>query len=455
MDLLQKNQDVVLRIDSLGSEGQGVGRYEGIVVFVNGALPSELVRVHIIKRTSGYAVGKCMEIIESAKDRIVPKCPVFERCGGCTLQHLDYEAQLESKHKMVYDSLEHIGGIKNARELTKPIIGMKDPWRYRNKAAFPASQERGEVEFGLFAARSHSLIPINDCAIQDEQAVRAMRAVRYWATSNRVSAYDERANEGVLRHVVVRTTAQKKVMVIVVTSGALPAQEELVKQLHKHVEGLASVIHNINKNRTNVIFGTAFRTIEGEDTIEDTLCGMTFEISAQSFYQVNPTQAEILYNEAICIANPKKNEIAIDAYCGIGTITLALAKQVKKVIGIEIVPEAVADAQKNAVRNKVDNVEFICGPVEVEFEALLATGVQPDLLMLDPPRKGCDEALIKAVIKSRIPRIVYISCNPSTLARDIKLLTAGGFTLESAQPVDMFCHTPHVESIVLLQKKNS
>lgn len=449
---VRKNQQVELEITALSSEGQGIGRYEGYAVFVPFALPGEKVLAHIIKTTSSYAVGKLVRILEESPRRVPPRCPAFGRCGGCALQHLDYEAQLESKRRQVADALQRIGGVEDAQERTLPTIGMERPWRYRNKGSFPFAMEGGKAAGGFFAPRSHRLIPLEDCPIQQEAGVSAMKAVREWADLCGVKAYDEQRGTGVLRHVMTRTTLRGETMAVIVTTGPLPAPGRLCDLLQKNVKGLCSVVHNINKADTNVILGNRFKTLWGADTLSESICGLNFEVSAASFLQVNPLQTQRLYQTALEYAGLSGKERVVDAYCGIGTISLALAQRAGEVIGIEIVAPAIEDARRNALRNGIENARFICAPAEKELPRLIEEGLQVDVLTLDPPRKGCEEAFLQAVIRCQVPRLVYVSCSPGTLARDVKILTAGGYRLEKAQPVDMFPHTGHVETVVLLSK---
>lgn len=447
---LQKNQEIELTITALGSEGQGIGRFEGYAVFVEGALAGETVRVLIIKVTSSYGVGKLLSVLSPSQDRIKPTCPAFGRCGGCTMLHLAYPAQLAFKRQQVVDAFERIGGIKGIE--VEKTIGMDEPLRYRNKSAFPATYVDGKAYFGLFAARSHTVIPIADCLIQQKEGVDAKDAVREWMYKCGVSAYDELKGNGTVRHVISRTTTLGKTMVIVVTLGQLPQPERLVAILQKHVKGFASLIHNINAARTNVITGNVYKTIWGSSTVEEEVGGLRFNISAASFLQVNPIQTEKLYATALDYAGLTGRETVVDVYCGIGTISLSLAKKAKRVIGIEIVPEAVQDARANAELNRIDNAEFCCAAAEDELPRMIKDGLRPDVIVLDPPRKGCEDALIEAVAQSGANRIVYVSCNPATLARDCAKFVEAGYQVGKVQPVDMFPQTGHVECVVLMTR---
>ncbi len=448
---INRNDEIVLCIDSMGSEGQGVGRYEGMAVFVPFALPGEVIKAHIIKVTSSYAVGKLVDIIKHSTDRVVADCPYFTKCGGCMLRHMSYAAQLEYKRRQVADAMERIGGFTGLE--VKPTVGMNNPQRYRNKGAFPLASCGGAIYPGLFVPRSHRIIPITDCLIQNENTMRAVNAVREWANANGISAYDEKTQKGILRHIVVRSTTGGT-MAVVVTNGELPQKEKLIDMLKAAVPDLQSIIHNINDRDTNVIMGDINKTIWGSAYTLERLCKLDFSVSAESFLQVNTEQACKLYDIAIDSLEIKPTELAVDLYCGIGTITLMLAKKSAKAIGIEIVDSAIHDAAENAVRNGLSNVEFICATAESALPKLVASGIRIDALSLDPPRKGVDIKALEAIIQSGVQRITYVSCNPATLARDCKILCSAGYEIRMIQPVDMFPMTAHVETIVLLQREN-
>ncbi len=447
---VKRNDDIVLTIDALGSEGQGIGRYEGFAVFVPGALKNETVHVHIIKVTSSYAVGKLTGIAAQSPERAAPKCPLFSRCGGCSLQHMRYDAQLRFKRQVVYDALTRIGGFENIS--VNETTGMDNPWFYRNKGSFPYSNVDGMVQTGFFAPRSHRIVPLESCPIEHESAIAVALSVREWARRYSVPVYDEDTHKGVLRHAMARITSDDSVMAVIVTTSTLPHEKELVSMLQKDVPQLKSVIHNINNTDTNVILGKAYKTLWGSERIDHTLCGLTFEVSAASFLQVNTEQTEKLYKTVLALLNPQKSETVADIYCGIGTISLMLAKRVKRVIGVENVLQAVDDAKRNAQKNSIGNSEFLCGDAEKVLPELVKNGVRFDAAVVDPPRKGCDESTLKAITEAGVSRLVYVSCNPATLARDCKLLTQLGFTLSTVQPVDMFPQTEHVESVVLMSR---
>lgn len=439
---VQKNDNIAVTIDSLTSEGQGIGRVDGYAVFVPGALPGEIVNAHIIKVNPGYAVAKLTEISVASENRTEPLCPVSIQCGGCTLQHLCYEEQLKAKQQTVCDALSRLGGIKNPP--VQSIRGMTSPYRYRNKGSFPFALVNGRVEFGFYAQKSHRLIPCTDCIIQDERIISVLRCVRDWAEQAKVSVYNEQTGRGLLRHVMVRTTTTDEIMLVIVTTGKdVPHLERLFEAL----PDVDSLWLNINSDKSNVIFGHKFILLRGAEALCDTIMGYRFMVNPQSFLQVNPEQTQVLYREAVRLLNAQSNETIVDAYCGVGTISLSLSGFAGKVIGIESVPEAIENARSNALQNNILNTEFICGEVE---NVLPAMDQRIDGIVIDPPRKGCDERVLDAIVNRSVSRIVYVSCNPATLARDCKYLCANGYTMETAIPVDMFPQTAHVETVVLM-----
>lgn len=446
---IEKNDMLELPIQGLTADGQGVGRVEGYAVFVAGALPGEVVRAHVIKVGSGYGVAKLLAVLKENPSRIAPPCPAFSRCGGCTLQHLDYEAQLLAKGEQVRDALARLGGFSDIR--VEPVLGMEQPWRYRNKGSFPVAAGEGGIEIGFFAPHSHRLVALEDCLIQDERVMAAALAVRDWARQYAIAPYDEQSHSGILRHAMARAS-KEGVMAVVVTTGQLPHKEALIERLRCSVPGLTAIVHNKNPEASNVILGDCYETVWGGGRLAVRLCGLEFSVSAASFLQVNPPQTEVLYNTALSMLALKGKETVADVYCGIGTISLLLAQKAKRVIGIENVAEAVEDARENARTNGLVNAEFICAPAETALPELVASGLRPDVIVLDPPRKGCDEAALAAILQSGAARLLYISCDPATLARDCRYLAQGGFAIQHVQPVDMFPHTAHVETVVRLGK---
>ena len=443
-----KNQELILEITGVTSEGQGVGRSEGVAFFVPFALPGETVKAHIIKVEKRFCIAKVIEILSESPHRVAPLCEAYEKCGGCALMHMDYAEQLKTKTQIVRDCLERLGGFIGVE--VQDTIGMSDPWRYRNKGSFPVGFVDGAVVFGFYAERSHRLIPLFDCPIEDERITAIARAVTEWAKRNHVRVYDETTGKGCLRACVVRIASTGERMVAVVTKGELPTEGSLVRMIDAE-----SLYHNRNDRNTNVLFGPSFRLLKGTPAITERQGDLQFLVSPQSFLQVNPTQTEVLYDTAIRLLDPKPDESVADVYCGIGTISLALARHAKSVIGIECVPEAIDDAKKNAALNGIENTLFLCGLAEDVLPSLVEKGMRPDAIVIDPPRKGCEEAVLNAIAESGVNRLVYVSCNPATLARDAKILSTYGFRIEHVQPVDMFPHTQHIECVVCIQRTGS
>lgn len=450
--MLAKNQCFEMTCESFGQDAQGVCRQDGIAVFVPGLLPGERARVRIVKPEKRYAFGRIEELLERSPNRAEPFCPIYKRCGGCVCQHMTYETSLAFKRRQVQDLLERVGGLSIE---VPPVLGMAHPFGYRNKGAYPVAQVGGAPACGFFAPRSHDLIPLpqNGCAIQGEDSAKATQAVLAWMRQNNVPAYDELTGRGLVRHIMTRSTTHGELMVVlVVTRADIPKASQLIELLKAAVSGLCSICLSINSRRTNVILGTDIRVLWGKGTMEDTLCGLRFSVSPLSFFQVNPAQTEKLYGLALEYAGLTGSETVVDAYCGAGTISLLLAQKAKKVIGIEIVPEAIQNANENAVRNHIENAKFHVGATEELLPRLIADGLRPDVIVLDPPRKGCDPAVLDAIIAAAPKRVVYVSCGAPTLARDAKLLAEGGYTAEKVQCVDMFCWTGAVETVMALSK---
>ena len=450
---LNKNDDIELRIDSLGSEGQGVGRYEGMAVFVPFALPNELVKAHIIKVAKNYAVGKLIKVIEPSKVRREPRCSSFTRCGGCNLMHMDYAAQLEYKRGLVENAFARIAKIEGVH--VENTIGMDEPYHYRNKAAFPFAMVDGRMCFGFFAPRSHRLIPIDGCFIEQEPLYNVASAVHCWAEENDIQPYDEETGSGTIRHVVSRITTSGDIMAVIVTKGRPKKLNKLVDMLKERCEGIKSIILNRNDEDTNVIFGRSYETLWGEDTLTENLCGFEFSVSAASFLQVNPVQTECLYAQVEAFLPEKDGFEAIDVYCGTGTISMILSKRAKHVTGIENIKPAVEDAARNAERNGAGNADFICADAAEALPELIEKGTRPDVIVIDPPRKGCDKAVLNAITGSAVQRVIYVSCDPATLARDVRILVDGGYSIQKVQPIDMFPQTAHVETVVLLSRETN
>ncbi len=450
--MIAKNQVFELEITGQTHDGLGVGRKDGMAVFVQGAIAGEKVKAKNIKVLKNYAVARIEGIIETSPDRAEPFCPVYKRCGGCSLQHMNYERTLQFKRQVVIDNLERIGGLPGIQ--VNPAIGMETPKRYRNKAQYPVGMGNNGPVAGFFAPRSHEIIETEECRIQHPVSDLAKDTVLGFMRAYNIPAYNETIHTGLIRHVVSKVGfSTGEVMVVVVsTRPDIPKKDRLVSLLKERIPGLKSIILNINDKPGNVIMGHENITLYGRDTIEDRLGDLVFEISPLSFYQVNPVQTLALYEKAVEYAGPTGEETVFDLYCGIGTIALFAARKAKRVIGVESVPEAVEAAKRNAERNGIDNAEFFCGNAEDVVPELYEKGIRADVVVVDPPRKGCDETLLRTLVDMAPDRIVYVSCNPSTLARDLKLLYSSGYEVREVQPVDMFPWTSHVECVVLMSK---
>jgi 23S rRNA (uracil1939-C5)-methyltransferase len=450
---VKKNDIVEVKFEDLTHEGSGVAKVEGYTLFVPHALPGERATVKVLKTKKGYGYGKLQELHEMSPDRVQPPCPIFYQCGGCQLQHLSYEGQLKQKHRMVKETLARLGGLTDVP--VHDVLGMEDPWRYRNKAQVPVGEREGGLVAGFYQRGTHRIIDMDECIIQDEANDRVVQQVKQIADDFGVRAYDEHTQKGILRHVAVRYGQNSgEIMVIFVTkSKNLPSRKAMVRAITEAIPEVKSIVQNINPKRTNAIFGEETRVLWGRDVIYDTIGDVKFAISARSFYQVNPKQTKVLYDKALEYANLTGVEQVVDAYCGIGTISLFLARQAGHVYGVEIVPEAVEDARKNAELNGIENVTFEVGKAEEAIPARHKQGSTADVVVVDPPRKGCDEALLATVVAMKPKRVVYVSCNPATLARDLRVLEAGGFQVEEVQPVDMFPQTMHVECVAVLTRK--
>lgn len=451
---VEKNKTYEIKIDAMGSNGEGIGRIDGYTVFVEGALPEERCRVLIVKTRKNFGYGKLLEILEPSPSRREPKCPVAKQCGGCQLQHLSYEAQLAYKTKVVQDDLERIGGMREVA--VKHALGMAEPWRYRNKAQFPVGKGREHCYIGFYAKRSHRIVDTDCCFLQNECNDEIIKIVRAFLDEYQIPPYDEETHRGLVRHVLTRIGRNSgEIMVCIVINGKkLPYSEVLVERLQK-IEGLASVVLNVNREKTNVILGSKIITLWGKATITDSLDGIDFEISPLSFYQVNPAQTEVLYAKAVELADLQGTETVLDLYCGIGTISLFFARKAKQVFGVEIVPEAIADAKENAKRNGITNATFAVGAAEEVIPKLYEEeGITADVVVVDPPRKGCDARLLETILQIAPQKVVYVSCNPATLARDLTVLAAGGYRVQEVQPVDQFPQSVHVETVVLMSRKD-
>ena len=444
---LAKNQEHTVTIEGYGEGGMGVARIDGRVVFVHGALRGEKCRVLILKTLKSVAFAKVLEVIEPSSERITPDCPYFPRCGGCTYRHIRYEEELRLKKQRVQDNLSRIGGSDVTVE---EILGARDTLRYRNKAQYPVSKD-GAV--GFYRARTHEVIECEHCLLVKPEADAAAEALREYMQSCRVAGYDEKTGRGLVRHLYIRSNAAGESLVCVLVNGdKLPKEDRLVALLRDACPKCTGIVLGTNTKKGNVILGDRYRTLWGSDRLEDTLCGKTFRLSVPSFYQVNRVQAERLYAKAIEFAGLTGQETVLDLYCGAGTITLALSDHAKKVLGAEIVPEAIDDARENAARNGVKNAEFFCGDASDVAKKLARENLRPDVITVDPPRKGLAADVVESIAEMQPGRVVYVSCDSATMARDVKRLADLGYTAQRACAVDMFPRADHVETVVLLSK---
>lgn len=457
INLIEKNKEYILDIVSQGYEGEGIAKInDTFTVFIEGALKGERVNVRIVKIKKSFAYGKLLEVIEPSLERCEAKCSIHKRCGGCKLQYSTYKEQLNFKFERVKDCITKIGKLDES--IVQFPLGMDEPWRYRNKVQLPIGMVNGELKIGFFAPRSHEIIDMETCLIQDEIADKVVGITRTWIKKNNIKPYniDGKYDEtGILRHIMIRRGfTTNEVMVVLVTNGSkLPNKDEFISLITENIPGIKSIVQNINSKPTNVILGQECITLWGESTISDYIGEFKFNISPLSFFQVNPVQTEVLYNKALEYAGLTGDETVFDAYCGTGTITLFLSQKAKKVYGVEIIPQAIENANINAKENNVNNVEFFVGESEVVIPDLINKGIKADVVVVDPPRKGCDVKLLNAITNIDAKKIVYVSCDPSTLARDLAILEGNGYKTVRVQPVDMFPHTAHIETCVLLQRR--
>ena len=455
MGAVMKKDDIVkVTIEDMSSEGLGVGRSDGLALFIKDTVIGDVAEVKVMKMKKTYGYARLMRLLLPSPDRVDAPCPVAKQCGGCQIQAMDYEAQLRFKENKVRGNLQRIGKFQEIP--MEKIIGMDTPFRYRNKAQFPIGTDKnGKLIAGFYAGRTHSIIECKDCLLGNEINQKILEIVLKHMESHKISAYDEKAGKGLVRHVMTRVGSKTgEVMVCIVVNGDnLPSSEELTKKLSE-IPGMASITLNINKEQTNVIMGRKLKLLWGKEYIEDEIGTVRFRISPLSFYQVNPLQTEKLYGKALEYAGLTGNETVWDLYCGIGTISLFLARRAKKVYGVEIVPEAIADAKQNAKLNEITNAEFYVGKAEeVLPEKYEKEQIKAEVIVIDPPRKGCEQTVLKTMVRMAPERIVYVSCDSATLARDLKYLCENGYELKRVCPVDMFGNSVHVETVCLLSKK--
>ena len=480
--IYKKDDLLTVKITDIGNDGEGIGKIDGYTLFIKDAVIGDVVKAKIMKAKKNYAYAHLEEVVSPSKYRIEPKCPISKQCGGCQLQSMSYERQLRYKQDKVRNNLVRLGGFdeKEIDAITEPIMGMEYPFEYRNKAQFPIGKSKdGRIVAGFYAGHSHNIIPNTDCKIGTSENKEILEIIISYMEKNHVKPYDEATGKGLVRHVLIRkgfTSGEIMVCLVInyrpnqnqkelkkdyagtLDKGEkqktfyLPKQTELVDMLIK-IKGMTSISIDVNTEKTNVIMGNEVHTIWGRDTIKDTLCGLEFNISPLSFYQVNPLQATKLYNKAIEYAALTGDETVWDVYCGIGTITLAMSKKAKKVYGVEIVPQAIEDAKENARQNNIKNAEFYVGKAEEVLPQKYADeGILADVVCVDPPRKGCDKAALDTILKVSPQRIVYVSCDSATLARDLRILCDGGYKLERIRTCDMFGWSVHVETVVLMSR---
>lgn len=452
----RKNDIVTLQIEDCGIDGEGIGKADGFTVFVKDAVIGDTVRAKIMKAKKNYGYGRLLEVLTPSPYRVEPKCPYARQCGGCQIQALSYEQQLAFKESKVRGHLERIGGFHDIP--MEPIIGMEEPYHYRNKAQFPVGRGKdGRIITGFYAGRTHSIIENRDCALGAAVNREVLDRVISYMETYHVEPYEEMTGKGLVRHILIRYGFfTGEVMVCVIVNGnRLPHSEKLVESL-REIPGMTSITLNENRSRSNVILGEKLHLLWGQTYITDKIGDISYQISPLSFYQVNPQQTQKLYAKALEYADLHGEETVWDLYCGIGTISLFLAQQAKFVRGVEIVPAAIEDARRNAQLNGIENVEFFTGKAEEvlprEYEK---HGVYADVIVVDPPRKGCGEVLLKTILKMQPKRVVYVSCDSATLARDLKYLCENGYQLDKICPVDQFAHTVHVETVVGLQRKDT
>ena len=464
----KKDDCVTLHIEDIGTGGEGIGKADGFTFFVKDAIVGDVIEAKIMKLKKNYGYARLMKVLTPSKDRVEPKCPVARQCGGCQIQEMRYEAQLAFKQKMVQNNLERIGGLSDFEMY--PVIGMETPYAYRNKAQFPVGEDKdGNIVIGFYAGRTHHIVEQTDCCIGAPENGEVLRKVKAYMQKNQIRPYNEEHHSGIVRHILIRTGYHtKEIMVCLIVNAAkascLKNAEQLTESL-REMDGMTSVMVNFNTEKTNVILGKKSEVLWGQPYIEDFIGDVKYQISPQSFFQVNPMQTEKLYAKALEYAGLTGNETVWDLYCGIGTISLFLAKNARKVYGVEIVPQAIEDARNNAKRNGIDNAEFFVGKAEEVVPAFYekalkqaqdseaGKSIRPDVVVVDPPRKGCEEVLLETIVKMQPQRIVYVSCDSATLARDLKFLSANGYAVKKVQPVDQFGHSVHIETVVMLSHK--
>ena len=450
---VEKNKEYEVEIIDNGYDGEGIAKIEDFTIFINGAIKGEICKILIVKVNKSYAFGKLIEVIKKSENRVQVDCTTYKRCGGCSLRHIKYDSTLSMKREMVQNL---VNKSLNKKVDVNNVIGMEKPYYYRNKLQYPVGKNKEGISvMGVFASRTHEIIPTENCLIQNKKAQEVANAFFKFIKEKNISVYDEKTRKGAIRHIIVKIgIATNEIMCIIVTNECKIANENvLVNTMTSKYPEVKTIVKNINNKNTNVILGDKNIILYGDGYIYDELMEYKFKISAKSFYQTNPIQTEKLYKKAIEFANLKENDILCDLYCGIGTIGICASNKVKKVYGIEIVEEAIEAAKENAKLNNVDNIEFIEGDVEVAFKKLLEDDkVKPTTIIVDPPRKGLDNVTINKILETEVKKLVYVSCNPATMVRDIKMLEEK-YEVKEIQPIDMFPYTSHVECVSMLQLK--
>lgn len=454
--MLELNKEYIVNIDSLGYEGEGVTKIDRYPIFIQGALRGETVRIQITKIKKNYAYGKLLEIIEESNERKESECPNYQSCGGCALMHSTYNGQLAFKYNRVKECIERIGGLDSNN--VRQTIGMKNPYRYRNKGIFSVGLVNDEISIGFFSEKTHEIIDMDSCIIQDEDSDEVIKIIRNWMKQYSIIPANKDGmffKDGLIRNVMIRKgyNTNELMVALITTNNKIPQKEKLIDELTTKIKNIKSIVQNINSKNSSLVFGDQFITLWGEGYISDYIGKYKFNISPLSFFQVNPIQTEILYNKVLEYANINENDIVFDAYCGTGSITLFLAEKAKKVYGVEVVEQAIENAKVNAKINGINNSEFLVGKSEEVIPKMIQQGIRPNIIVVDPPRKGCDTKLLEVIGKTNVEKIVYVSCDPGTLARDLKYLSDLGYDIGEVQPVDMFPHTKHIETVTGLRRK--
>lgn len=451
--MMKKNDIIKLRIEDMTGQGSGIGRADGMAVFVPMTAVGDELDARILKVKKNYAFGKTERLTKPSSLRCEPDCECYSKCGGCVFRHISYEEELKIKERRVFDALTRIGKLDGFE--MAPIVGCKSPDGYRNKTQIPVGVGRdGDLLTGFYGSHSHRIVGTGECRLQPDEFNDIVKLIRGFVVEKNISVYSEETHTGLLRHIYLRKGfSSGEIMVcLVINGGDLPHKDELISLLNNYSENIKSIVLNINREKTNVILGDTCRVIFGREFITDELCGLAFNISPLSFYQINHDQTERLYSIAREYAALTGSEFLIDLYCGAGTIGLSMARNVSKLMGVEIIPQAIENAKENAKNNGVDNAEFMCADASEAADELARRGARPDVVVIDPPRKGCDGAVIDAISKMSPKRVVYVSCDPETLARDLALFAEGGYETKKVTPVDMFPRTGHVETVVLMSR---